>query len=335
MNHATSDPFRFGALEVMSVTSKPEPSDQKPVADAVPGNWVDEWAPSPWRPYLRLARADRPIGVWLLLWPCWWSLALAGLREGAAYPNLWYMVLFAVGAVAMRAAGCTWNDIADRDFDARVARTRSRPIASGQISVRAALVFMVVLCLVGLAVLLQFNLFTIILGMASLAIVASYPFMKRFTYWPQAVLGLAFSWGALMGWAAVDAELGLAPLLLYAGAVCWTVGYDTIYAHQDKEDDALLGLKSTALKFGEKTKPWLTLFYGLAFAGIALAGFVADAGLAFTLIMAAVGAHFTWQVITLDVSDERNCLFRFRSNRDAGAMIFAAIVFDMVLKSLG
>ena len=335
MNHATSDPFSIGALELMSATSKPEPSDQKQVADAVPGNWVDEWAPPSWRPYLRLARADRPIGVWLLLWPCWWSLALAGLHLGAAYPDPWYMVLFAVGALAMRAAGCTWNDIIDRDIDAKVARTRSRPIASGQVSVLAAMMFMGTLCLIGFAVLLQFNLFTVILGMASLGIVASYPFMKRFTYWPQVVLGLAFSWGALMRWASVQADLGLAAMLLYAGAVCWPVGYDTIYAHQDKEDAALLGLKSTALKFGDKTKPWLTLFYSLAFAGIVLAGLMAGAGLAFTLIMAAAGAHFIWQVVTLDVSDERNCLVRFRSNRDAGAIIFAAILVDMVLNSLG
>lgn len=280
---------------------------------------------------MRLARADRPIGVWLLLWPCWWSLALAGIGTGAAYPDPWLMALFAVGATVMRGAGCTWNDIVDRDYDSRVARTRSRPIASGQISVPAALVFMAVLSLAGLLVLLQFNLFSILLGIASLAIVATYPFMKRFTYWPQVVLGLAFSWGALMGWAAMRGELSWAPLLLYGGAVAWTIGYDTIYAHQDKEDDALLGLKSTALKFGDRTKPWLSLFYGVAFAGIAAAGVAAGAGTVFLIALAAGAAQLVWQVVTLDVSDERNCLVRFRSNRDFGAIIFAALVADMIL----
>lgn len=301
------------------------------VVDAAPGNWVDRRAPASSRPYLRLARADRPIGTWLLLWPCWWSLALAGVASGAAYPNPWFMILFGIGALAMRAAGCTWNDIVDRDYDSKVARTRLRPIASGQVSVRSALIFMGALCIAGLVVLLQFNMFAILLGMSSLLIVASYPFMKRFTYWPQVVLGLAFSWGALMGWAVVFGSLSLAPLLLYAGAVAWTVGYDTIYAHQDKEDDALLGLKSTALKFGENTKSWLIVFYGLALAGIAGAGYVADAGAVFTVGLAIGAAHMVWQVGTLDISDERNCLSRFRSNRDFGVIVFLALAADMAL----
>jgi 4-hydroxybenzoate polyprenyltransferase len=304
------------------------------VADAAPDNWVDTKAPHGWRPYLRLARADRPIGVWLLLWPCWWSLALAGIGTGAAYPDPWLMALFAVGATVMRGAGCTWNDIVDREYDSRVARTRARPIASGQISVPAAMVFMAVLSLAGLVVLLQFNLFSILLGIASLAIVAAYPFMKRLTYWPQVVLGLAFSWGALMGWAAMRGELSWAPLLLYGGAIAWTIGYDTIYAHQDKEDDALLGLKSTALKFGDRTKPWLSLFYGVAFAGIATAGVAAGAGTVFLIGLAAGAAQLVWQVVTLNVSDERNCLVRFRSNREFGAIIFSALVADMVLDAV-
>lgn len=319
----------------MATTTNKTGKQPQNVADAAPGNWVDAWAPQSWRPYLRLARADRPIGVWLLLWPCWWALALAGVASGAAYPDPWYMTLFAIGSLAMRAAGCTWNDIVDRDYDARVARTRSRPIASGQISVRAALMFMALLCLAGLLVLLQFNLFSILLGMSSIAIVCLYPFMKRFTHWPQVVLGLAFSWGALMGWAVVHGSLSTAPLLLYAGAVSWTIGYDTIYAHQDKEDDALLGLKSTALKFGARTKPWLTLFYGVTFILIALAGWVAGAGIVFGLGMVAVAAHMAWQITTLDITDSANCLVRFRSNRDLGAIIFAALVLDMAAEYLG
>lgn len=310
------------------------PSTKPSVADATPGNWVDEKAPVSWRPFLRLARADRPIGVWLLLWPCWWSLGLAGIETGAEYPNLWFMVLFAVGSSVMRGAGCTYNDIVDRDYDSRVARTKLRPIPSGQVSVRHAQIFMVTLSLIGLAVLLQFNLFTILLGMTSIGIVATYPFMKRITYWPQVVLGLAFSWGALMGWAAELGELNLAPLLLYGAAIAWTIGYDTIYAHQDKEDDALLGLKSTALRFGEKTKPWLVLFYGIAFIGIAAAGIAAGASLVFCMVLVTGAAHLIWQIATLDVSDEKNCLTRFRSNRDFGVIIFVSLIADMTLSRL-
>ena len=226
------------------------------VADST-GNWVDGLAPAWTRPYLRLARLDRPIGSWLLLMPCWWS---ARARRGScrqAKVDLWHVVLFFIGAFAMRGAGCTWNDIVDRDLDARVERTRSRPIPSGQVSVTAAAVFLVLQALVGLAVLLQFNRFTVYVGFASLAVVAVYPFMKRITYWPQIVLGLAFSWGALMGWPATFGRLDLPALLLYAGAISWVIGYDTIYAHQDREDDALIGIKSTALLFGEHTKPML------------------------------------------------------------------------------
>jgi 4-hydroxybenzoate polyprenyltransferase len=305
-----------------------------PVADATPGNWVDGRAPASWRPFLRLARADRPIGVWLLLWPCWWSLGLAGIESGAGYPNLWFMALFVIGAIVMRGAGCTYNDIVDREFDSHVARTKLRPIPSGQVSVVQAKIFMVVLSFIGFAVLLQFNLFTILLGIASLGIVATYPFMKRFTYWPQAVLGLAFSWGALMGWAAVLRELSLAPILLYGGAIAWTIGYDTIYAHQDKEDDALLGLKSTALKFGDQTKPWLVLFYGIAFFSIATSGILAGAGLVFCICLIVGGAHLVWQISTLDVSDESNCLIRFKSNRGFGAIIFASLIAEMALNAL-
>lgn len=298
------------------------------VADAVPHNWVDRWAPEAARPYLRLARADRPIGVWLLLWPCWWSLALASLAKGAPFPNPWYMLLFAIGAHTMRAAGCTYNDIVDKDYDAKVARTRSRPIPAGQITVREAALFMLTLCLAGLIVLLQFNLQTIVLGVASLGIVAVYPFTKRITYWPQAVLGLAFSWGALMGWCAEFAALSYPALMLYAATVAWTIGYDTIYAHQDKEDDALLGLKSSALKLGAMTRPVLAVIYLLTFTGIMAAGLAAGAGWIFIACMACGAAHLAWQVATLDIGDSANCLARFRSNRDFGLIVFAALVAD-------
>lgn len=299
------------------------------VADAAPGNWVDRHAPDGWRPYLRLARADRPVGAWLLLFPCWWSQALAELSMGKAYPNLWYALLFAVGAFVMRGAGCVYNDLVDRDYDAGVARTRNRPIPSGQVSVTAAKVFMVALCLIGLAVLLQFNGFTVLLGMASLGLVAIYPFMKRFTYWPQLVLGLTFKWGALVGWAAVTGSLAWPALLLYAGCVLWTIGYDTIYAHQDKEDDEALGLKSTALRFGDATKPWLVAFYGGSVILWGGAGYLAGAGFIAAAALAATATHLVWQIRTLDISDPQNCLVRFRSNCTVGWLLVAGLVAEM------
>ncbi|MDX2266408.1 MAG: 4-hydroxybenzoate octaprenyltransferase [Hyphomicrobiales bacterium] len=307
----------------------PHPQSMSEIADAEPGGWVSR-APAWLKPYLQLMRVDRPIGVWLLLWPCWWSAALAGVAA-SAWLNLWHMALFAIGAFVMRSAGCIYNDIADRKYDALVARTRNRPIASGRVSPVAAAALMVVLSFCGLAVLLQFNMFAVALGMASLGVVAIYPFMKRITHWPQAVLGLAFSWGALMGWAAAFGSLDWPALALYAGAVLWTIGYDTIYAHQDKEDDAVVGLKSTALRFGDKTKPWLIVFYGGAVAAIGLAGAGAGAGAAFFAGLAAAALHVGWQIATLDVSDAGNCLERFRSNRWFGALVFAALIAEIVL----
>ena len=296
------------------------------VADST-GNWVDSLAPAWARPYLRLARLDRPIGSWLLLLPCWWS---AGLAAVAAHQqvNLWHVVLFFVGAFAMRGAGCTWNDIVDRDLDARVERTRSRPIPSGQVSVAGAFTFLVLQALVGLAVLLQFNGFTILTGFASLAVVVVYPFMKRVTYWPQIALGFAFSWGALMGWPAVFGRLDWPALLLYAGSIAWVIGYDTIYAHQDREDDALIGVKSTALLFGERTKPMLAVFYALAVLLIATAGWSVGAGVVFSLGLLAFAAHLAWQIRRLDIADPANCLVVFKSNRDAGLILFGALVIE-------
>jgi 4-hydroxybenzoate polyprenyltransferase len=302
------------------------------VADST-DNWVDRRAP-PWaRPYLRLGRLDRPIGAWLLLLPCWWSLGLAAAR--AAGPiDLWYAVLFFVGAFAMRGAGCTWNDIVDRDLDARVERTRSRPIPSGQVGVGGAAVFLVLQALLGLAVLVQFNRFTILVGIASLAVVAIYPFMKRVTYWPQIVLGLAFSWGALMGWPAIFGRLDQPALLLYAGAICWVIGYDTIYAHQDREDDAFIGIKSTALLFGERSKPMLAGFFSAAVIFIGWAGWSAGAGPVFGLGLCAFAAHLAWQIWRLDIADPALCLALFKSNRDAGLILVAAFALDAALGPL-
>jgi 4-hydroxybenzoate polyprenyltransferase len=301
------------------------------VADST-GNWVDGLAPAWTRPYLRLARLDRPIGSWLLLMPCWWSTGLAAVHAGSNV-NLWHLLLFFIGAFAMRGAGCTWNDIVDRDLDRRVERTRSRPIPSGQVTVAAAAGFLVLQALVGLAVLLQFNRFTVYVGLASLAVVAVYPFMKRITYWPQIVLGLAFSWGALMGWPATFGRLDPPAFLLYAGAIAWVIGYDTIYAHQDREDDALIGIKSTALLFRERTKPMLAVFYALAVVLIACAGWSAGAGPVFALGLIAFAAHLAWQIARLDIADPVLCLEVFKSNRDAGLILFAGLMLDAALRA--
>ncbi|MEM1104463.1 MAG: 4-hydroxybenzoate octaprenyltransferase [Pseudomonadota bacterium] len=308
----------------MSATEHSAPKDA--IADAAPSNWVDRRAPAALRPYLRLARADRPIGTWLLLWPCLWSMALAQISLGERAPNLWFLILFVVGATAMRGAGCVYNDIIDRDIDAKVARTANRPIASGAASVWSGWAFLVALSLIGLLVLLQFNQRTILLGLVSLGIVAAYPFMKRVTYWPQAWLGLTFNWGALMAWTAVTGDLAAPALLLYVGGVFWTLGYDTIYAHQDKEDDALIGVKSTALKLGADTPPWLIGFYGIATACFALAGVAADAPSIYFAAVALGGAHLAWQAVGLDIYDPADCLRRFRSNRDFGAILFVGLV---------
>ena len=313
------------------VASPTEPrQDGGIIADAPPTNWVDRYAPGPIKPYCKLARYDRPIGTWLLLLPCWYAQALAHLAEGARLPDIWSMALFALGALVMRGAGCTWNDIVDRDFDGRVQRTAQRPIPAGLVTVKQALVFGVAQALVGLAVLVQFNTFTIWLAIASLLLVAAYPFAKRFTYWPQLILGMTFNWGALVGFSAVAGTLPLAALVLYAGSISWTIGYDTIYAHQDKEDDALLGLKSTALKFGDTTPIWLTAFYTVALGLFSLAAYLAGGGWITALALAAIGAHFVWQIATLDTADASNCLKRFKSNRDVGLLFTGSILLDML-----
>lgn len=299
------------------------------VADAT-GNWVDSLAPSYTRPYLRLARLDRPIGSWLLLMPCWWSVGLAGMHNDRL-PSLWHIVLFFIGAFAMRGAGCTWNDLVDRDLDGRVERTRSRPIPSGQVTVSQATMFMVAQALVGFLVLIQFNRFTVATGIASLLVVVIYPFMKRITYWPQIFLGLAFSWGALMGWPAAFGRLDWPAIVLYVGSILWVIGYDTIYAHQDRDDDLLIGIKSTALLFGERTPTMLATFYAGAIVLIAAAGFMAGGGIIFTIGIIGFAAHLAWQVSRLDIDDPAHCLALFKSNRDAGLILFAAMLVDAVV----
>ncbi|MDM7933372.1 4-hydroxybenzoate octaprenyltransferase [Tabrizicola sp.] len=296
------------------------------VADAPKGNWVDRFAPGPARPYLRLSRADRPIGTWLLLIPCLWAIALAGGADGAFRPwDLWLVLSCGVGAFLMRGAGCTWNDITDRKIDAAVARTQSRPLPSGQVSVRQALVWMVAQALVAAAILFTYNGLAIALGVASLALVAVYPFAKRFTWWPQVFLGLAFNWGALLAWAAHAGQVPPAALLLYAGGIAWTLYYDTIYAHQDREDDALIGVKSTARLFGDNSRKWLWGFFVLTIllmgAAVVLAHAPSGRVLAMVTALAgiwAMGWHIAWQMRRLDLDDPASCLVVFRSNRDTG-----------------
>ena len=307
------------------------PSDSGRVADAPSRNWVYHVLPRAAWPYAQLARWDRPIGWQLLLLPCLWSAALAanvsaaiGTFDLARFVT--QLFLFFVGAVAMRGAGCTYNDLVDHEIDQAVARTRSRPLPSGRVTRRQAKVFMALQALVGLLVLLQFNLFTIVLGIASLAIVAIYPFAKRFTDWPQFFLGMAFSWGALMGWAAEFSEVSAASLALYVAAIAWTIGYDTIYAHQDKEDDALIGVRSTARLFGERTGQWLIGLYGLTVALVALSIWLAGTGIVAWLGLAAAAAMLAWQIATLDIDDPEQCLALFKFNGVVGLCLFLALV---------
>ena len=278
-------------------------------------------------PFVQLARLDRPIGWQLLLAPCWQATALAGLALHRG-PNLWHLVLFLIGAIAMRGAGCTYNDILDRKLDAEVERTRNRPLPSGRVTIGAAAAFLVAQALVGLAVLLSFNRFSIWLGIASLGVVAVYPLMKRVTSWPQAALGLAFSWGALMGWSATFASLAAAPILLYLSAFAWTIGYDTIYALQDARDDAIVGIRSTARLFGNHARLGVGLFYAasgaLALAAIGLAG-----GGAIALVgWLAFCSHLAWQVMRIEGADPATALKLFRSNRNSGFLLFAGIALQ-------
>ena len=306
----------------------PTPEVEGQVSDAVSGNWVDQLAPRFSRPYLRLSRADRPIGTWLLLLPCWWGLGLAILADGQfALHDVWIFVSCAIGAFLMRGAGCTWNDITDRKIDGAVERTRSRPIPSGQVTVTQAIIWMILQAGIAALILFSYNVQAIVLGFASLALVAIYPFAKRFTWWPQAFLGLAFNWGALMIYVAHSGVLRLEAILLYAAGIIWTLFYDTIYAHQDREDDALIGVKSTARLFADRTPTWLFAFSILSAILLGIATYLACAehGVLSTLVaMLAVPAfwiHLRWQMGRFDANDPIRLMMLFRSNRDAGLIV--------------
>ena len=316
----------------------PEPPEDGVVADAYARNWVDLYAPAAARPYLRLSRADRPIGTWLLLLPCWWGLSLAMLYDGQMrWFDLWILIGCAVGAFLMRGAGCTWNDITDRDFDAQVARTRSRPIPSGQVSVKGATVWMIAQALISFAILLSFNGAAIRLGVLALIPVAIYPFAKRFTWWPQVFLGLAFNWGALLAWTAHTGRLDAPAVVLYLAGIAWTLFYDTIYAHQDTEDDALIGVKSTARLFGENSGQWLRRFLmatvGLMGIAVIYAALPQASVLAMAVALAgpwAMGWHMAWQLRGLDIHNPEKMLQLFRVNRDTGMiplLFFVAALF--------
>ncbi len=314
----------------------PEPNAA--VADAVKNNWVDTIAPAWSRPYLRLSRADRPVGTWLLLIPCWWGVLLAALASGNfSRFDLWIIAGCAMGAWLMRGAGCTWNDITDRKIDGLVERTKSRPIPSGQVSVRGAAIWMGLQALIAFGILLSFNTNTILLGIGSLALVAIYPFAKRFTWWPQVFLGLAINWGALLGWSAHSGQLGWPAVLLYLAGISWTLFYDTIYAHQDSQDDALIGVKSTARLFGENTRKFLRAFMVLTVLLLAAAVILALRDQANLLVMVvalggpwAMGWHLAWQIGILDTDNPDNCLKLFRTNRNAG-LIFALFLATALL----
>lgn len=296
-------------------------------SDITQQSWVDRLLPNSVRPYGLLARWDRPIGFWLLFLPCLTGTAFAA----SGWPDVGLIVLFAIGSLAMRGAGCTINDMADRDFDRQVERTSIRPLASGRLSMRDAWVFLTLQLLIGLAVLMQLNPFTIALGFASIPLVAAYPFAKRVTDWPQSVLGLTFNWGALMGWAAIHGELTLAPAVLYAGCVFWTLGYDTIYAHQDKADDAIVGVRSTALLFGDATQRWVGGFYAAAIVLWGTAGWLTDSGIAYYAGLGLVALHFARQTMRTDLDDPMQCLACFKSNRNAGLMLAAGLILDRAI----
>ncbi len=295
------------------------------VADRELG-WMDRYLPAWLRPYGVLGRWDRPIGAWLLLWPCWWGLALA-----PGWPSLWLAFLFLIGAFAMRGAGCTINDITDRNLDALVDRTQNRPLASGALTLSQALLFLGAQLFVGLAVLVQLNLNAALVALLSLPLVVAYPWMKRITWWPQLFLGITFKWGALVGWTAAAGQLGWPAVFLYVAGIFWTLGYDTIYAHQDKADDALIGVKSTARRLGDATPGWLWFFYGMSLLLLAVAGASAGMGWLFYVFLMPVAAHFAWQIRTLDIDDSDNCLMRFRSNRDAGLLVMIALLLGKIV----
>lgn len=301
--------------------------------DATPDSWVAH-APARLQPYLQLMRADRPIGVWLLAIPCFWGLALAGVATGAGAQLLIYALLMAIGAYVMRSAGCVYNDIVDRDIDSQVARTALRPLPSGRISTRAAWFLLMALLVTGFVILIQFNALTITIGISSLALVAAYPFMKRITWWPQAWLGLTFNWGALVGYAAITGRLDAPVIALYLAGVFWTLGYDTIYAHQDREDDALIGVKSTARRLGAASKTWIAGFYSSTITFFALAGFLLSVSPIYYLALLPAAWQLRQQVVTLNIDDHHNCLICFKSNQTAGLLLTCAPICEMIIRLL-
>lgn len=342
--NAQSRPLAEGAAQndapeaEPATEAPPEAPQDKAIADRVEESWVDTKAPDDLRPYLRLSRADRPIGTWLLLLPCWWGVLLGALAnpDQRSLTTLWIMIACGAGAFLMRGAGCTWNDISDRDIDPKVERTRNRPLASGQVTVREALIWMGIQLVASFLLLLTFNGAAIVLGILSLLPVTIYPFAKRFTWWPQVFLGLAFNWGALLAWTAQTGSLGGPAIILYVAGICWTLFYDTIYAHQDREDDALIGVKSTARLFGDNTENWLRGFLVATVLLMSLAIIYALAPLADPLTLSmtllgawAFGAHLNWQLGRLNINDPDVCLSLFRSNRDAGLII--VLIFAVAL----
>lgn len=331
---ATQEPKAGSATQQPKAGSATQAPKADRVADAPKGNWVDRFAPAPARPYLRLSRADRPIGTWLLLIPCYWGLALAALTGGFRAWDIWLVLSCAAGAFLMRGAGCTWNDITDRHIDAAVARTRSRPLPSGQVTVTRAVVWMAVQALTAAMILFSYNALAVGLGIGSLGLVLIYPFAKRFTWWPQMFLGLAFNWGALLAYAAHAGHVTWPAAALYVAGITWTLFYDTIYAHQDKEDDALIGVKSTARLFGQNTKMWLQGFMMATVLLMALAviGTLAPKGNPLVMAVALIGVwafgwHLTWQLRRVDLDDPDSCMVIFRKNRDAGLIpaLFLAV----------
>ncbi len=305
--------------------------ENRTASDIPRGNWVDCWLPESARPYARLARFDRPIGTWLLLFPCWWSLAMAIEDWSDIRMVLWLFILFGIGAKIMRGAGCCLNDIADRDFDAGVARTKDRPIPSKQISVKQAFAFMALLSAIGLTILLQFNWFAVGLGATSLILVAIYPLTKRFTYWPQFVLGLTFNWGALLGWAVVRGDIQLPAVVLYIAGIFWTLGYDTIYGLQDIEGDPLVGVKSTALALLSNMRLWLYIFYGAAIVLMGVAGWLVTLSWPFYVGLGLTALHGIWQVWDLKINDPYDCLAKFKSNRLFSWLFLGGIIAGQIL----
>ena len=315
-------------------STTPIANEQRP-ADASAANWVDKYAPSSAKPYLRLMRADRPVGVWLLFIPCLWGASLAlATGETTLFTTLKHAALFAVGAFVMRSAGCAYNDIIDKDIDAKVARTALRPIPAGQITLKQAWTSLILLSFVGFIVLIQFNWVTIAVGMASLGLVGAYPFMKRITWWPQAWLGLTFNWGALVGFSAAADRVSLPAMLIYCAGVSWTLGYDTVYAHQDKEDDALIGVKSSARALGDKTRPALAGFYGVCVLLFLIIGALINAHPAYYVSLIPAGMHFIWQVRQFDDADNAGLLKIFKSNKIAGLLLLLPLLVPLVLDGI-